>query len=90
MLKLADDKWDNNADVLAGLFRMAYPTRPAEMKDYIDHAKENNKVFRVTVPSKHVKDFKLYSKPTLIERKMNRTESVVDENVKEVVSTKQL
>jgi len=86
ILKLADDSWDNNADVLAGLFRLAYPTRPEEMKNYIANYKDNNKVFRVTVPSDQVDDFKLFSKPSLIERKMNRTESVVDENAKEIVS----
>jgi hypothetical protein len=50
------------------------------------NAKSNNKVFRVTVPSEQVDDFKLFQKPTLVERKMNRKESVVDENIKEVVS----
>ena len=90
MLKLAGDSWDNNADMLALLFRLAYPTRPEEMKTYVANAKENNKIFRVTVPSDQIDDFKLYSNPTLIERKMNRMESVVDENAQEIVSNQQL
>ena len=60
------------------------------MKNYMANAKNNNKIFRVTVPSDQVDDFKLFSKPTLVERKMNRKESVVDENIKEVVSYEQL
>lgn len=90
MLKISDETWGNNDDIFAGLMRMAFPTRPQEMQDYIAKAKENNKVFRVTVPSDQVDDFKLYSRPNLVERKMNRKESVVDENIKEIVSNQQL
>jgi hypothetical protein len=90
VLKLSDETWDNNDDVLSVLIRMAFPARPEEMKNYMANAKSNNKVFRVTVPSDQVDDFKLFQKPTLVERKMNRKESVVDENIKEVVSNQQL
>lgn len=86
VLKLSNETWDNNDDILSVLIRMAFPARPEEMKNYMANAKSNNKVFRVTVPSEQVDDFKLFQKPTLVERKMNRKESVVDENIKEVVS----
>lgn len=92
MLKLADEKWDDNADILAMLVRMAFPNKPEEMQNYISNAKENTKVFRVTVPVNQVKNLKrsLFSKPKLIDRKMGRKESVVDENVKEVISNAEL
>lgn len=86
MLNLSDKKWGDNDDILSILLRMAFPTRPEEMQSYIDNSRTNNKVFRVTVPDEEVGDFSVYSKPTLIERKMNRKESVVDENAKEIVS----
>jgi len=72
------------------LVRLSFPTNPDDQKKYIANARENNKVFRVTVPSDQIDDFKLFSKPTLIERKMGRKESVVDENVKEIISNEQL
>lgn len=39
MLKLAGDSWDNNADMLSLLFRLAFPTSPEEMKAYVANAK---------------------------------------------------
>ena len=90
MLKLSDSTWNNNDDILNVLIRLAFPTRPEEMVAYTANAKENNKVFRVTVPSDQISDFKLYKKPALIERKIGRKESVVDENVQEIVSNQKL
>jgi hypothetical protein len=86
MLRLSDSTWNENDDILNVLIRLAFPTRPEEMVTYTANAKENNKVFRVTVPSSQVKDFKLYKKPDLIERKTGRKESVVDDNLEEKVS----
>jgi hypothetical protein len=69
---------------------MAFPNKPEEMQNFISNAKVNNKVFRVTVPIDQVKDLMLFSKPKLVERKMGRKESVVDENVKEIISHQEL
>ena len=60
------------------------------MKAYIANSKNNNKVFRVTIPSGQIKDLKLYPKPQLVERKMGRKESVVDEDLKTIYTHEQL
>lgn len=57
VLKLAGDDWDDKADTLSFLMRMAFPSKASEMQAYMDDAKNNNKLFRVTVPSDQIDDF---------------------------------
>ena len=47
-------------------------------------------MFRVTIPKEQVKDLKLYPKPDLVDRKTGRKESVLDDDLKTVISYEQL
>lgn len=51
LLKLPNETWSNEADVLALLVRVAFPSDQDLLKQYLADAKTNTQVFRVTVPN---------------------------------------
>jgi len=40
----------------------------------------------VTIPKDQINDLKLYPKPNLVDRKTGRKESVLDENLKPIIT----
>ena len=63
LLKLPNETWSVEADVLGLLMRVAFPTDSEHLKQYLANASTNTQVFRVTIPSEQIDDLKLYPKP---------------------------
>lgn len=66
-LKLSDESWNDEDDVVMWLMRMAFPKNETEFQEYLELAEKNEviKIMRVTAPVDSKKDWDLYSRPIL-------------------------